>query len=31
VPPAFFLWRKLAFESRRWSESDRGASGDDDD
>ena len=31
VPPAFFLWRKVAFESRRWSESDHGASSDDDD
>ena len=31
VPPAFFLWRKLAFESRRWSESDHGGSSSDDD
>jgi hypothetical protein len=32
IPPALFLWRKLAFESRRWSESDHSAgSGSDDD
>jgi hypothetical protein len=31
VPPAIFLWRRAAFENRRWSESDHAASGGDDD
>lgn len=31
VPPVFFLWRRLAFESRRWSESDRGSTSKDKD
>lgn len=31
VPPIFFLWRRAAFETRRWSESDHTSSKDDDD
>jgi Domain of unknown function (DUF4178) len=31
APPVFFLWRKVAFESRRWSESDHAPAGADDD
>ena len=31
VPPVIFVWRRVAFENRRWSESDHASSGDDDD
>jgi len=31
VPPVIFVWRRVAFENRRWSESDHSSSSDDDD
>ena len=31
VPPLIFVWRRVAFENRRWSESDHASSSDDDD